>query len=106
MMSTPGIADPYWFEWYVGIKYVIDMLNPDSDIDYVTFQCEAFNTIDDIVVGYKNGTKIICYQVKHEIANSNKYNLTFGKLLEKESEIIKKNHFQKGLTPRYRCIIF
>ena len=27
---NPGIGDPYWFEWYVGLKYIIEMLNPDS----------------------------------------------------------------------------
>jgi len=32
-MPTPGIADPYWFEWYVGIENIIKMLNPN--IDYV-----------------------------------------------------------------------
>jgi len=85
-MPTPGITDPYWFEWYVGIENIIKMLNPDSGIDYVTFQCEAYNTIDDIVVGYKNGNQEICYQVKHEIATSSKNNLTFGKLLEREQD--------------------
>lgn len=80
-MPTPGIADPYWFEWYVGIDNIIKMLNPDSGIDYVTFQCEAYNTIDDIVVGYKNGLQEICYQVKHEIASSSKNNLTFPRII-------------------------
>lgn len=22
-MATPGIGDPYWFEWYVGLKNII-----------------------------------------------------------------------------------
>ena len=22
-MSTPGIGDPYWYEWFVGLKYVL-----------------------------------------------------------------------------------
>ena len=29
-MPNPGIGDPYWFEWNVGLKYIIEMLNPDS----------------------------------------------------------------------------
>ena len=82
-MPTPGIADPNWFEWYVGIKNIIKMLNPDNGIDYVIFQCEEYNTIDDIVVGFKNGMQEVCYQVKHEISTTRKSNLTFGKLLEK-----------------------
>ena len=37
-MPTPGIGDPYWYEWFVGLKYVIQMLNPDSGISCVVFQ--------------------------------------------------------------------
>lgn len=83
-MPHPGIADPYWFEWYVGLKYVIDMINPDSKISGVTFQHESYSTIDDVVVEYNNGTIQMCYQIKHEIATSQSNNLTFGKLLEKD----------------------
>lgn len=61
------------------------MLNPDSRISFVIFQHETFHTIDDVVVEYDNGTNQICYQVKHEIATSKPNNLTFGKLLEKET---------------------
>lgn len=85
-MSTPGIADPYWFEWYVGLKNIIDMINPDSGIESVVFQHETYNTIDDVVVEYQEGNKQICYQVKHEIATSNSKNLTFGNLLEKKNK--------------------
>lgn len=84
-MPNPGIGDPYWFEWNVGLKYIIEMLNPDSGISCVIFQHETFHTIDDVVVEYDNGTNQICYQVKHEIATSKPNNLTFGKLLEKET---------------------
>ena len=84
IMSTPGIADPYFYEWYIGIKYLIEMLNPDSGIKCVVFQHEVYDTIDDVVVEYNNGNKEMCYQVKHEIETSSKHNLTFGKLLEKD----------------------
>lgn len=82
-MPNPGIGDPYWFEWYVGLKYIIEMLNPDSGISCVIFQHETYQTIDDVVVEYDNGMSQLCYQVKHEIATSQPDNLTFGKLLEK-----------------------
>lgn len=82
-MPNPGIGDSYWFEWYVGLKYIIEMLNPDSGISCVIFQHETYQTIDDVVVEYSNGTSQQCYQVKHEIATSKPNNLTFGKLLEK-----------------------
>lgn len=85
-MATPGIGDPYWFEWYVGLKNIINMLNPDNGIEYVIFQCSKYNTIDDVVVGYKEGIHEICYQIKHEIFTSQSHNLTFGKLLEQESK--------------------
>lgn len=83
-MPNPGIGDPYWFEWYVGLKYIIEMLNPDSGINCVIFQHETYKTIDDIVVEYNNGTSQLCYQIKHEIATSQPNNLTFGKLVDKE----------------------
>lgn len=60
------------------------MLNPDSGISCVIFQHETYQTIDDVVVEYDNGTSQLCYQVKHEIATSQPDNLTFGKLSEKE----------------------
>lgn len=81
-MPTPGIADPYWYEWFVGLKNVIEMLNPDSGISSVTFQCSQYATIDDVVVEYQDGKQQFCYQVKHEIATSAANNLTFGKMLE------------------------
>lgn len=81
-MSTPGIGDPYWYEWFVGLKYVLRMLNHDSGISCVVFQHGEYNTIDDVVVEYDNGNKQLCYQVKHEISTSVSNSLTFGKMLE------------------------
>ncbi len=81
-MPTPGIGDPYWYEWYVGLEQVINMLDPDTNIMSVTFQHSVYDTIDDVVVEYVDGNTEVCYQVKHEISTSNNNNLTFGKLLE------------------------
>lgn len=36
-MSTPGIGDLYWYEWYIGLEQVINMLDPDTNIKSVTF---------------------------------------------------------------------
>lgn len=83
-MATPGIGDPYWYEWYVGLKSVIDMLDPDSRIVSVTFQRRDFDTIDDVVVEFADNGCQICYQIKHEISTSKESNLTFGKILEKK----------------------
>ena len=84
-MSTPGSGDPYFYEWYVGLSNVIEMLNPDSGIKSVTFQHSVYDTVDDVVVEYTNGNKQLCYQIKHEKLTSNSTNLTFGKLIEKDS---------------------
>ncbi|MGN8647557.1 hypothetical protein ACTNEO_16940 [Gracilibacillus sp. HCP3S3_G5_1] len=80
-MSTPGIGDPYWYEWYVGLQRVIEMINPDSNISYVIFQSDIHNTIDDVVVGIGN-IEEVCFQVKHEVGDAGKGNLTFSKLIE------------------------
>ncbi|WP_077595967.1 ATP-binding protein [Oceanobacillus kimchii] len=80
-MSTPGIGDPYWYEWYVGLERIIEMINLDSNISYVIFQSEIHNTIDDVVVGIGNEEEV-CFQVKHEVGNTGKGNLTFSKLIE------------------------
>ncbi|EJR29741.1 MULTISPECIES: ATP-binding protein [Bacillus cereus group] len=92
-MSTPGIGDPYWYEWYVGLEQIIKMINPDNGISYVMFQSNVHNTIDDVIVGFENKQEV-CYQVKHEIGNVGKSNLTFHKLIEsaqKENVRIKES---------------
>lgn len=84
-MFTPGSGDPYFYEWYVGLSYVIEMLNPDSEINSVTFQHPVYDSVDDVVVEYSNGEKQLCFQIKHEKFTSNPINLTFGKLIEKDN---------------------
>jgi hypothetical protein len=84
VMATPGIGDPYWYEWYVGLEQIIKMMNPDIGISYVTFQSDVHNTIDDVVVGYKDKQEV-CFQVKHEVGNVGRSNLTFSKLIETTS---------------------
>lgn len=85
-MATPGIGDPYWYEWYVGLTNVIEMINPDSNISYVILQAENYDVIDDVVVGYKDGKEEHCYQIKHEIGDINKSNLTFAKLIDNKKD--------------------
>lgn len=79
-MVTPGIGDPYWYEWYVGLERIIEMINPDSNISYVIFQSELHDTLDDVVVGIGKEEEI-CYQVKHEVGDVGRRGLTFSKLL-------------------------
>jgi len=80
--TKPGMGDPYWYEWSVGLQYIIDMLNPDSEINYVELQADVPLGLDDVVVTYENGEKLFV-QVKHTRANDT---LTFGDLLSSSSE--------------------
>lgn len=75
--TKPGMGDPYWYEWTVGQKYIVEMLNPDSHIQYVELQSKVELGLDDVVVTYDNGkTRFI--QVKH---TRNDDTMTFGDLV-------------------------
>jgi len=75
--STAGIADPYWYEWSVGLSYIIEMLSPDAGISSVTLQATGVKGLDDVVVAYKDGAyKLV--QVKHTRVSDT---LTFGDLV-------------------------
>lgn len=76
--SDAGIGDPYWYEWSVGLRHVIAMLNPDSTIAAVTLQASATaKGLDDVHVHYKSGTTRTI-QVKH---TRNSSSFTFGDLV-------------------------
>ena len=74
---TAGIGDPYWYEWLVGVNYALDMLSPDTDISYVTLQASSTQGLDDVIVGYTDGS-IKGVQVKHTRKNDT---LTFNDLI-------------------------
>lgn len=75
--TKPGMADPYWYEWSVGQRYLVDMLNPDSHIQYVELQANVQLGLDDVVITYDDGkTRFI--QVKHTRADDT---ITFGDLV-------------------------
>jgi hypothetical protein len=75
--STAGIGDPYWFEWSIGLGYVVEMLRPDSGIASVTLQQSGGKGLDDVVVRHTNAPTR-CIQVKHTRADAS---LTFGDLV-------------------------
>src|SRR5437588_3825077 len=35
--STAGRGDPYWYEWFVGLTEVVDLLDPATEIVSVAF---------------------------------------------------------------------
>jgi len=83
-MSNPsaGIGDPYWYEWSVGLTHIIELLNPDSDIETVTLQSSRYQGLDDIIVDLRSGGRR-CIQIKHtRVGNT----LTFGSLLSVDEE--------------------
>jgi hypothetical protein len=75
--ETAGRADPYWFEWFVGLIEAVDLLDPAAGIHSVGFQIPGPKGWDDVVVQLKNGARR-CYQVKH---TRERERLTFGDLV-------------------------
>ncbi|WP_349925259.1 ATP-binding protein [Bacillus altitudinis] len=81
-MSTPnnptaGSGDPYWYEWSIGLLYILDMINPDNNIHSVTLQSNRAQGLDDVVVKNEdNRTK--CIQIKHSRTGNT---ITFGDMV-------------------------
>jgi len=101
-MISSGIADPYWYEWYVGLSQVIKMLNTDNNISSIVFQKGDYSTIDDVVVKYNDGLQEFCYQVKHEIETSNGKTLTFNNLVKRDPDgkSCRTSNMDNHRTPR------
>lgn len=78
---SAGIADPYWYEWSVGLLYVLEMLI-DDNIKHVTLQADQLQGLDDVVVTYMNDV-VVCIQIKHTRA---KDTLTFTDLIYKTAK--------------------
>lgn len=79
---TAGIGDPYWYEWSIGLLYIIDMLDSDSKIKSVILQDGSLQGLDDVVVNYYNGEKK-CIQIKHTRENDS---LTFRSMSSKSKD--------------------
>lgn len=75
--NTAGIGDPYWYEWLVGLLYVVQMLNPDNNISHVTLQASQTQSLDDVVLTYEDNSQL-CIQVKHTREDSS---FTFSNLI-------------------------
>ena len=101
--KLPGIGDPYWFEWTVGLEYVIEMLNPDNKITSVAIQSTEIAGLDDVVVNYSNGKRKFI-QVKHTRSEKS---LTFNELVicEKTSTGEMKPSLLKNLSMGWKKAI-
>ena len=76
--TDAGRGDPYWYEWFVGLIEVADLLDPSSGVVAVAFQTKGIKGWDDVVVRLSDGSRR-CYQVKHTRAENT---LTFGDLVQ------------------------
>ena len=83
-----GLGDPYWYEWSVGLEYVLDLLDPAKNVSTVTLQKSGHKGLDDVVVAFADGTNRFI-QVKHTRADDS---LTFGDVVtssENEDSLLK-----------------
>lgn len=80
--STAGQGHPYWYEWFVGLAEVVELLNESSNVASVAFQVEGMKGWDDVVVQRKDGSRV-CYQVKHSRAANR---LSFGDLVQRDEK--------------------
>ena len=68
-MYIAGSGTPYWYEWEVGLIECLKMML-DTAIDSVVLQSTSFQSLDDVVVHYTDGS-IINIQVKHSDTGDN-----------------------------------
>ena len=68
-MYIAGSGTPYWYEWEVGLLECLKMMS-DTTIKSVTLQSLDFQSLDDVVVCYTDGS-IINIQVKHSDVKEN-----------------------------------
>lgn len=92
MSSTqPGSGDPYWYEWYVGLDNVINLIAGRDDINSVTFQEANLTGIDDVVVRYRDNRGATCYQVKFKKeTTASARDITFATLVSNNTTTRKK----------------
>ncbi|MFG1481899.1 ATP-binding protein [Halobacteriovorax sp. HFRX-2_2] len=82
MSASAGIGDPYFYEWTVGQRKILDMLNIDNGIESVTLQKHGFTGIDDVVLSMADGS-LECIQVKNTRADDT---ITFSDLVIRPSD--------------------
>lgn len=92
MSSTqPGSGDPYWYEWYVGLDNVINLIAGRNDISSVTFQEANLTGIDDVVIRYQDNRGATCYQVKFKKeTTASARDITFATLVSNNTTTRKK----------------
>lgn len=84
-MYIAGSGTPYWYEWEVGLLECLKMMS-DTTIQSVTLQSVNFQSLDDVVVRYTDGS-IINIQVKHSDVEEN---FTYSTLTSGSSPMLNK----------------
>lgn len=84
-MYIAGSGTPYWYEWEVGLLECLKMMT-DASIKSVVLQSVDFQSLDDVVINYIDGS-IVNIQVKH---SDNSANFTYSTLTSGESPMLKK----------------
>lgn len=100
-----GEGSPYWYEWSVGLLYLIKMLNPDNHIKHIVLQSEDSQSLDDVVVTYENGIKEFI-QVKH---TRDKDKLSYSDMVEgdnKNSYVYKYSSEWKSMGIENKVVLF
>ena len=68
-MYKAGSGTPYWYEWEIGLLECLKMMT-DTSVESVVLQSEDFQSLDDVVINYTDGS-IVNIQVKHSDNNEN-----------------------------------
>ncbi len=84
-MYNAGVGTPYWYEWEVGLLECLKMMT-DFSIQSVVLQSVNFESLDDVVVNYTDGS-IVNIQVKHTDIGEN---FTYSTLISGERPMLEK----------------
>jgi len=84
-MYKAGSGTPYWYEWEIGLLECLKMMT-DATVESVVLQSEDFQSLDDVVINYTDGS-IVNIQVKH---TDNDDNFTYSTLTSGEKPMLHK----------------
>ena len=92
-MYIAGSGTPYWYEWEVGLLECLKMMS-DTSIESVVLQSVDFQSLDDVVINYKDRS-IINIQVKHSDKNEK---FTYSSLTSGDPPMLEKwaKEWQRG----------
>ena len=81
----PGASDPYWNEWFIGLEYVLDLLDDSKGIQKVIFQAEGIQGVDDLIIVH-DASIIEGIQVKYVRKETKNQHLTFSDVVKPDGK--------------------